>query len=98
MVLTIFIILFIALVVSWYVSVNNLGNYNKDYDKLLNQLMDDNIPVKVDSHTATFKDVKLTVWLGNYPYSYGQQYQAQMGYPSMRTRKRLALYTITNKE
>lgn len=80
-----------------YYHINRLPLYDKEYDKLLNHLMDNNTPITVSYLTAKFKDTDLQVWIGNYPYSYGNTYPNSTVFPSMKTRKRLANYIIRHQ-
>lgn len=81
----------------FYYYANNLHNYDKSYDTLLNHLMDKDIPITTSYLTAKFKDIDLQIWIGNYPYSYGNTYPNSTVFPSMKTRKRLASYIIQHQ-
>ena len=59
----------------FYYYGNNLHKYDKSYDTLLNHLMDNDVPITASPYlTAKFKDTDFRVWIGNYPYSYGNTY------------------------
>ena len=95
--LVVIIILVVVIVTAIaYRSINNLDKYDKIYDRLLNELMDNGIPIKVSAYTARFEGTEFQIWVGNYPYDYGCHYPHESLYPSMRTRRRLANYLITN--
>ena len=86
------ITLFIA-----HIHTNNYFKVNKQYDKWLNNLMDNEIPLKEKSYyTICFKDTTTDIWVQNYPYSYGRAENFGSGYPSMKTRKRLAAYIASH--
>ena len=81
----------------FYYYANNLHNYDKSYDTLLNHLMDNDVPITTSYLIARFKDTKLQIWIGNYPYSYGNTHPNSTVFPSMKTRKRLANYIIKHQ-
>ena len=91
--LTILTIIIIACKVT-----NNLHNYDKEYDNLLNNLMDEDTPVTKSHFTIRFVGTNLVIWIGNYPYNYGSTYPNASHYPSMKTRRRLANYIITHRK
>ena len=58
-----------------------------EWDKLLNEILDDVKSVKVGLHTANLDGVE--IWTSNWPYAYGTLYSHSSGIPSVKTRKRL---------
>jgi hypothetical protein len=63
---------------------------SKEWDTALNKLMDTYPLVVVDEYTVMFGGTEL--WVGNYPYSYGNWYSKRnlpKVLPSVKTRKRL---------
>jgi len=87
----VFILTFIIIGVSfywYYIDSNHIGFIDKDYDKFLNKLMDDDVDIVINRYTMKFNDVNITIWVGNYPYAYGSIYDLEV-YPTMKTRKRL---------
>jgi hypothetical protein len=80
-----------------YFAANNLNKYSKEYDTLLNDLMDQNTAITTSNFTISFETTSFRVWVGNYPYAFGSTYPIDTVYPSMKTRKRLANYIITHK-
>ena len=80
-----------------YFIANNLNKYSKEYDTLLNDLMDQNTAITDSRFTISFETTSFQIWTGNYPYAFGSVYPLDTVYPSMKTRKRLANYIITHK-
>lgn len=67
--------------------------YSAEYDRYLNELMDQNAPITERSE-HTRKIGNLTIWTSNYPYCYGHPYgrdQIEI-LPARRTVKRLHKY------
>ena len=80
-----------------YLNINNCFQVNKQYDKWLNDLMDKGTPLEEKSYyTVRFKDTTANIWVQNYPYAYGYTYGPDSGFPTMRTRKRLAAYIASH--
>lgn len=80
-----------------YVAVNNILLIDKEYDKFLNDLMDKDTPIEYrDSYMIKLKGTESYIWTSNYPYSFGHTYPIPGGYPTMKTRKRLARYILTH--
>ena len=90
------LVIVVAITIIAYISINNLDKYDKTYDKLLNELMDNKVPIDVSIHTARFEGTQFQIWVANYPYGFGHHYPHETLYPSKRTRRRLANYLITN--
>lgn len=91
-------IIILTIFILAYRMANNLNNYDREYDNLLNNLMDEGIPVTVGHFTIRFVGTNLVLWIGNYPYNYGQTYPNATHYPSMKTRRRLANYILTHQK
>lgn len=98
--MTTFIILttIILLIVLCYMGINNLFYFNREYNNLINQLMDDQIPVTIRRSTCQFEGTNFDIWISNYPYAYGTTYPNEGGTLSMKTRRRLSNYIITNQK
>jgi len=77
----------------YYIDSNHIRLIDKDYDKLLNELMDDDVDIVVNRYTMKFNSSDFTIWIGNYPYAYGYIYNLEV-YPTMKTRKRLKKYIL----
>ena len=90
-------IIILTIVIIIYIIANNLHKYDKEYDNLLNNLMDEDTPVAVEYLTIRFVGTKLVVWAGNYPYNYGSTYPNKTHYASMKTRRRLVNYILRQR-
>lgn len=97
MVILVILIVMLCIYGIIYFITNNIFKVSKEYDKLLNDLMDKETPIEVSYLTMKFKDKNFKIWIGNYPYAYGSEYPSATVYPSMKTRKRLALYILENR-
>ena len=67
-----------------------LQNYptNMEWDRTLNELLDRGPITELDSHTV--KVAGVTIWVSNWPYSYGNPYNPEVKVaPRVATRKRL---------
>ena len=58
-----------------------------EWDKLLNEILDDVKFIKLDVYTSKLDGVE--IWTSNWPYAYGALYGHSSGLPSVKTRKRL---------
>jgi len=98
----ILVLIIVVLVLSfsgilYYRETNHISLVSKEYDKYLNNLMDNNTPIKENYLTVKFKNSNFDIWTGNYPYAYGYMYPDSSCYPSMKTRKRLRKYIMRKK-
>ena len=59
-----------------------------EWDKLLNEILDDVKSVKIGLHHTSNLD-GVEIWTSNWPYAYGALYGHSSGLPSVKTRKRL---------
>ena len=64
-----------------------------EWDKLLNEILDEVKSVKVGRHTSNLDGVE--IWTSNWPYAYGSlhNFGDASGLPSVKTRKRLKAVT-----
>lgn len=56
--------------------------YNKDWDLILNKIIDDGNFRRKDFYEAHFfyDEVQYSIWIGNYPYDYGYAYKINEEY------------------
>lgn len=76
-----------------------VGKTDWEYDKLLNDILDNVKTLEVDTLTVTINGIEF--WTSNYPYSYGNVWEGPHKsttklLPSVKTRKRL--YKLLKKE
>lgn len=51
--------------------------FNRDYDRLINTLIDGNMIVRDSAHTAIAGNLR--IWVANYPHSFGHPYGCGIG-------------------
>ncbi len=68
----------------------SLGSVDWNYDRYLNDAIDQQLPVKIGNHTTMLGSAEL--WTSNFPYSYGNVYSQDRRMPCHLTRYRLRRY------
>lgn len=69
---------------------------NPLYSRALERMIDMNAAITdVGEHTCRIAGVE--IWIGNYPYSYGHDYNNNIGLPTARVRKKLKDYLAKHK-
>jgi hypothetical protein len=87
------VILFGSIWVAYYRDVNHIAFISKEYDEILNKLIDKKTPLKIEYGMVIFEGTSERIWVCNYPYAYGSVYTSgQDIYPTMKTRKKLKNY------
>jgi hypothetical protein len=71
------------------------GEPNKDWDTLLNLLMDKGKVTKIDEYTITF-DSKYQVWICNHPYASGHWYNSPDKSPHCHKSTKIRLEDFVN--
>ena len=92
--ITIMITLTVLVWVTFYRQSNHISLVSKEYDAHLNNLMNKKADFENNGLTIRFKGTDQDIWVGNYPYAYGNLFLESNLYPKMKTRKRLRNYII----
>lgn len=75
--------------------------YDKEWDEKLNLMMANGEKLEFGTHTVTFIESGLEVWVCNYPYNYGYESgrvgQELSGLPSRATVRKLKSYIAKTK-